>query len=558
MRHNFKDPMRLIPDPGTVHGSWIMGQEVSQGRPLDVINPFSGEPMGQISLSGTEVGEQAVDAAVEAFPLWSGLSFEERGRHLSRFSRLVERNQDALAGLVSLEQGKPVTEAIFTELFATADAWRHLARNARRKLETERADYQNPLLASRHGEIRYEPAGPTLVITPWNYPLMIPAIEVAQALAVGNTVVLKPSYFTPFSALAIQRLAERAGIPPGVINTALVSDEAASSLVSHPGIARISFTGGEETARQVMTAASKSLTPMLLELGGKDAAIVLADCKLDRTAMGVAWGGLTNAGQVCVGVERIYVERAIAAPFLERLAAICQSLRLGDPLHPQIDMGPMTTEFQRNIVREHVTDAVARGAEILVGGVVPDGPGNFFPPTLMAGVDHSMRLMRDETFGPVLPVMIVDSLEEAVRLANDSRYGLVASIWTEDARKAEWATGRLNSGLVSVNDHGSTYAEPCACFGGEGVSGIGRTHGRHGLLALSRIKHVSSEYRAAPAAWWFPYNNELRRFATTAMTAVFKPGLVGKVSKFGKLFGMRRFRRSARLLSMLKRWRNLF
>jgi succinate-semialdehyde dehydrogenase/glutarate-semialdehyde dehydrogenase len=259
-----------------------------------------------------------------------------------------------------------------------------------------------------------------------------------------------------------------------------------------------------------------------------------------------------------VGVERVYVERAIAAPFLERLAAICQSLRLGDPLHPQIDMGPMTTEFQRNIVREHVADAVARGAEILVGGVVPDGPGNFFPPTLIAGVDHSMRLMRDETFGPVLPVMIVDSLEEAVRLANDSRYGLVSSIWTEDPRKAEWATGRLNSGLVGVNDHGSAYAEPCACFGGEGVSGIGRTHGRHGLLALSRVKHVSSEYRATPAAWWFPYNNELRRFATTAMTAVFRPGLVGKASKFGKLFGMRRFRRSARLLSMLKRWRNFF
>jgi succinate-semialdehyde dehydrogenase/glutarate-semialdehyde dehydrogenase len=550
--------IRLIPDPEREYGSWILGEELPHGRSLEVLNPFEGKPIGRILVGGTEVGDAAVETAERAFPIWSSLSYSDRGRYLARFAQLIERYQDTLSNLIVSEQGKPVTEALVVELFATADFWRHLARHTETILAAEKTVFHNPMLAGRKGEIRFEPAGPTLIITPWNFPLLIPALEVAQALAVGNTVVLKPSLITPFTALAIQRLAEEAGIPPGVVNTALVTDEAAVTLVQHPGIARISFTGGEYSGHKIMRAAADALKSATLEMRGKDAAIVAADCNLERTAVGVAWWGLSNAGQVRIGIERVYVVRSIAEKFLQQLAAVCRSLRMGDPHNPQVDIGPMTIEKERNTVHEHVVDAVARGAEILCGAAVPDGPGTFYPPTLLAGTNHDMHVMRDVTFGPVLPVMIIDSLEEAVEMANDSRYGLAASVWTEDRHKAEWVAKRLRVGMVGINDHASGYVEPSACFGGEGFSGVGRSHGRHGLASLTRIKHVSYEYRAPFAAWWFPYTHELKNFLSTALTAIHQQGFIRKLTKLRRLITMRHFRRSTRFGVLIRRWRSLF
>lgn len=552
------NPLQLIPDPEKEYGSWILGEELPQGRPLEVNDPYEERPLGQILVGGTEVGDCAVETAERAFPIWSSLSYAERGRCLARFAQLIEHYQDTLSQLIVSEQGKPVTEALVVELFAAADFWRHLARHTEKILSAEKTVFQNPLLAGRKGEIRFEPAGPTLIITPWNYPLLIPAIEVAQALAVGNTVVLKPSLVTPFTALAIQRLAEEAGVPPGVVNTALVTDEAAVALVQHSGIARISFTGGEYSGHKIMKAAADVFKSATLEMRGKDAAIVAADCDLERTAVGVAWWGLSNAGQVRIGIERVYVVRAIAEEFLVRLVAVCRSLRMGNPHQPQIDIGPMTLKQQRDIVHEHVVDAVARGAEIMCGAALPEGSGTFYPPTLLANADHDMHVMKDVTFGPVIPVMIVDSLEEAVELANDSRYGLAASVWTEDASKAEWAARRLRVGMVGINDHASGYVEPSACFGGEGFSGVGRSHGRHGLASLTRIKHVSYEYKAPFAAWWFPYTHELKNFLSTALTAIHQRGFVRKLTKLRRLVTMRHFRRSARFGVLIRRWRSLF
>lgn len=552
------NPLQLIPDPEREYGSWILGEELPHGKTIEVLNPYEGEPLGRILVGGTEVGEAAVETAERAFPIWSSLSFSERGYYLARFARLIEQYQDALSTLIVSEQGKPITEAIVVELFASADFWKHLAHNTENILASEKTTFQNPMLAGRKGEIRFEAAGPTLIITPWNFPFLIPALEVAQALAVGNTVVLKPSLVTPFSALAIQKLVEDAGIPPGVVNTALITDEATVSLVQHPDIARISFTGGEQSGHKVMKAAADVLKSATLDLRGKDAAIVAADCNLERTAVGIAWWGLSNAGQVRIGIERVYVVRSIATKFIDQLATVCRSLRMGDPKHSQVDIGPMTIKSQRNIVHEQVVDAVARGADILCGAAIPQGKGTFYPPTLLTDTNHDMHVMRDVTFGPVLSVMVVDSLEEAVEMANDSRYGLAASVWTEDRQMAEWMASRLKVGMVGINDHASGYVEPSACFGGEGFSGVGRSHGRHGLAALTRIKHVSYEYRAPFAAWWFPYTHELKNFLSTALTTIHRQGFVRKLTHLRRLITMRHFRRSTRFGVLIRRWRSLF
>ncbi len=558
MVERLKDPMKLIPDGEKVSGSWIGGQEYPIGRLVDVDNPATGEPFARIQLGGTEVAEMAVLAARKAFPVWSNLSYEERGRYLIRFARLLERFQDAIATLIATEQGKPMTEALAVELFASADTCRYLARNAAEDLAPEKHTYQNPLMAGKRGVVRFEPAGPVLIITPWNLPFLIPTTEVVQALAAGNTVVLRPSPVAPFSALALQRLLERADLPPGVVNTALVTDEAMFCLARNPVIRRISFLGSQVGGQRIMTAAAEALTPVTLQMDGKDAAIICADCDLERTTMGVAWWGLANAGQVSAGIQRVYVERSIARPFLERLARIVASLRVGDPLHPQTDIGPMTLARQRDVVIGHVADAVARGAKLLVGGNVPTGPGWYYPPTLLAGVDHSMPVMRKDTYGPVIPVMVVDSIDEAVSLANDSPYGMAASVWTENPGRARIIARQLRVGSVGINDHGTGYGEPQATFGGEGRSGIGRTHGRYGLIGMSAIKHVSEEYHARRPPWWFPYNHELRDYLRSAFAAVYRPGFGIKFERVRHILSLKRFRRAARLGALLKRWRSIF
>jgi len=317
--------LKLLPDPDQEYSSWIMGEEILQGRPTEVVNPCDGTTLGHILVGGTEVGEIAVEAAVRAFPVWRDLSFYQRGRCLEKFAQLIVSYQEKLVDLLAREQGKPVAESYAIELMVSADFWRHLSRHARRILETEKTVFRNPMLTGRKGEIRFEPAGPTMFITPWNYPLLTPAIQVAQALAVGNSVILKPSLVTPFTALAIQWMAEEAGVPPGVVNTVLINDEAAASIIQHPDIARIGYTGGEYSGRKILRSAAEAMKSVNLEMRGKNAAIVASDCNIERTAVGLAWWGFSNAGQIRLGIERVYVEREIEAEFLDRLATVCDS-----------------------------------------------------------------------------------------------------------------------------------------------------------------------------------------------------------------------------------------
>jgi acyl-CoA reductase-like NAD-dependent aldehyde dehydrogenase len=295
----------------------------------------------------------------------------------------------------------------------------------------------------------------------------------------------------------------------------------------------------------VMAAAAENLTPVLLELGGKDATIVCRDADLDRAAKGVVWGAFMNAGQTCASVERVYVERDVAEPFLARVLEETRKLREGDPARGTVDVGPMTLERQRRIVEEHVADAVARGARVLAGGRPPDGPGLHYPPTVLVDVDHRMKVMKEETFGPVLPVMVVDGLDEAIRLANDSDYGLTASGWTRDPETARRLQRELAAGVVSINDHASSFGEPTAPWGGVRHSGIGRTHGLLGLREMVQPKYVSLDRGRGAELWWYPYSADFASLMAVAAPALYSTSLLARLrgqlrlTLFGRLW--RRF-----------------
>jgi acyl-CoA reductase-like NAD-dependent aldehyde dehydrogenase len=301
------------------------------------------------------------------------------------------------------------------------------------------------------------------------------------------------------------------------------------------------------TGRKVMIGAARNLTPVVLELGGKDAAVVCRDADLDRASRGLVWGAFLNAGQTCASVERVYVERPVAEEFLRRVVEQTRALRQGDPSQGEVDVGPMTMERQRRIVEEHVADAVQRGARVLTGGQTPAGPGWFYPPTVLTDVDHTMRIMREETFGPVLPVMVVDSVDEAIRLANDSDYGLTASGWTRDAGTARRLQQELAAGAVTINDCVYSFAEPTAPWGGFKHSGIGRTHGTAGLKEMVQVKYVSRDTVKKPVLWWFPYDREMGVVASASAQAMHAPSFWTRMRNQLRLFATKRFRQRANL-----------
>jgi succinate-semialdehyde dehydrogenase/glutarate-semialdehyde dehydrogenase len=335
-------------------------------------------------------------------------------------------------------------------------------------------------------------------------------------------------------------------------------DAVAGALVEDPRVGKIVFTGSMATGRKVMAAAARNLTPVVLELGGKDPAIVCRDADLERAARGIVWGAFVNAGQTCASVERVYVDREVADAFVARVVDETRRLRVGDPASADTDVGPLTLERQRRVVEEHVQDAVARGAKVLVGGVRAEGPGWFYPPTVLVGADHTMRVMREETFGPVLPIMAVASLDEALALANDSEYGLTASGWTRDPETARRLQEGLSAGVVTINDCLYSYGEPTAPWGGVKHSGLGRVHGLAGLKEMVQAKYVSRDRGRGPMFWWYPYGPELLRLAATAGPALHARSLWSRLRHQARLLASRRFRARVRLRTLLKHADRLF
>jgi len=429
-------------------------------------------------------------------------------------------------------------ESVSIEIQGSLGILDYYGRHESPTLRTKRVTAHGPLFASKRSAFHFPPLGPTLVISPWNFPFLIPFSDVVSALAAGDAVVLRPSTATPLVALLLGEIFLEAGLPAGAFNVVVSRTAQAEDMILDPRIQTIMFTGSVNVGKRIMELASRNLTKIVLELGGKDPMIVLKDADIERAARGAVWTAFMNCGQSCASIERAYVAREIAPAFIERVTALTKKLQVGDPLAPGTDVGPMTTLGQLETVLEHVAEARAKGASILTGGSrLADRPGYFLPPTVITGVDHSMKVMTEETFGPVLPIMVVQNEEEAITLANDSRYGLTASVWTRDRRTGARIARRLDAGTVTVNDHMYSFTEPKAIWGGIKQSGVGRSHGPYGLLNLVNTKFVSTDFRRTKEQiWWFPYAPKKTAAVGKSLALIYGTG-VGQ--KLKTIFGLR-------------------
>ena len=476
------------------------------------INPATGAVRREFECAGEREVFDAVARAGSAQSAWAEWGVRRRIAVLRAFQSKLHESKSEIAEAITREAGKPVAEALTTEVLVVLDAARFLIENAWRLLRDEPVPHGNLATKLKRGRLLREPYGVIGIISPWNYPFSIPATEALAALVAGNAVVLKPSEFTPLIALALASLLHAAGFPKDVFQV-LIGDGATGAALLRAPIDKLVFTGSVATGKRIAAVAAERLLPVVLELGGKDPMIVLDDADLDVASSGAVWGAFVNAGQACLSVERCYVHRSLYETFLAACVDKTEKLRIGHGEDPNTDIGPMIHERQLQFVEAQVQDAVARGARVLTGGArIPELGTNFYRPTVVAGVAPDMRVMREETFGPVLPVMPFDTDDEAVRLANGSEYGLSASIWTRNSARGERLARRLHAGTVMVNDVVSCFGISEAPHGGVKASGLGRTHGRFGVEEMVRMKYLDVDrVPQIKKVWWYGYGENFRR-----------------------------------------------
>ncbi|HET8906676.1 MAG TPA: aldehyde dehydrogenase family protein [Ktedonobacterales bacterium] len=480
---------------------WINGalRAAANGQTLPVQDPATEEVIDQVPAGNADDVRAAVDAASAAFHAWRRISAGERAELLHEVAAKLTARTEALATLLTREGGKPLVENR-DEMSWSAACFRYyaeLGRNSRGRVIPSIEPSQLALVLK-------EPYGVVGAIVPWNYPILLMAWKVAPALAAGNTVVIKPSEMTPLTTLALAEVFDH--LPPGVVNIVTgYGKDAGEPLVLDPRVRVIAFTGSLETGRHIARIAADQIKKLHLELGGKDAFIVAEDADLDIAVPGVAWAALLNTGQVCTSTERVYVHESIAPRFVDRIVDYARGLRLGSGMNPDTDVGPMIGAQYRAKVEAHVEDARAHGAQILAGGQRPAGQprGFFYEPTVLTGVDHSMRIMREETFGPTIPIMTYRRFDDAIQLANDSPFGLGANLYTHDARKVKQFYEEVQAGTLWVND--PLTDNDAGPFGGMKMSGNGRELGEEGLDEFRETKHLHWDFEGGAKPWWYPY-----------------------------------------------------
>jgi acyl-CoA reductase-like NAD-dependent aldehyde dehydrogenase len=496
-----------LPDSGD---STAPAPGVGAGIPVE--NPATGETIATVpDLDAAAVAQMAARArAVQ--PEWEAYGFEGRARILRRAQKWVMDNAERIVQTICSETGKTYEDAELAEIGYAGNAFGFWAREASHYLADEKIKSSQVLVKGKKIVLRYRPLGLIGVIGPWNYPLTNSFGDCIPALAAGNAVIMKPSEITPLTSLLLAEGMRECGLPEDVLQIATGRGETGAALVEQ--VDMIMFTGSTRTGRKVAEAAARRLIPASLELGGKDPMIVLSDADLERAANFATYYSMQNAGQTCISIERVYVEEPVYDEFVSKVSEKVRSLRVGRPSGPgSVEVGAITFPPQIDVIKDHVDDAVQKGARVLAGGAVAPGPGRFFEPTVLVDVDHSMKCMTEETFGPTLPIMKVRDAEEAVRLANDSEYGLGASVFSRDTHRGEEIARRIEAGAANVNDAMINYTVLELPMGGAKASGLGSRHGAGGIrkYCSQQAIVVTPKLAMKKEVFMYPYKTRTSR-----------------------------------------------
>ena len=512
---------------------------------LTSFNPYTGEPLGSVEVDSYE----SVILKIEHLKRinFNRTSIVKRMELLKKLGYKIVEKHKKIAELIVREQGKPMVEAKGVEILAVVDSIFFLAENLGKFLSEQKIKHYTPFFSHKEGFLRYEPYGVALVISPWNYPFAIPMIDIALSLAAGNSVLFKPSSLTPFVGKEIGKLCKEVGLPVEVV---VMKGKEIEKVIEKVDL--VVFTGSTEIGKRISTIGSNNLKKLILELGGKDPMIVLDDVNIDRAVAGCIWGSLVNAGQTCAAIERVYVHSSIYDDFIQLLIEKIKYVKTGDPLLIGTDMGPIVSEPQINSIKFHIKDAINKGATVVYGG---KRDGFILIPTVLINVDHGMLLMREETFGPVIPVKVFEKEEEVIDMANDSIYGLTASIWTGDRERGIRMAKRIEAATVTINDHGYSFGEPSVFWGGFKMSGIGLSHGVHGIKEMSRLKFISVDDDSFnEEIWWYPYDQKKYKLFNDGIDFMFGESFIRRAETLLKNVDLVNKMRIKNLLSVAKRF----
>lgn len=502
----------------------------ANGAFIESFNPSTGELIDRVHSFTNEEAEAALARARAAQPRWAALGLEGRLAILRRFQHILVERADEICRLIAAENGKPLSEAMSTEVMPLIDLTGYFIKNAPRIL----ADKNIPLhiLKHRKSTLVYRPRGVMLVISPWNFPFTIAGGSIVMGLIAGNVILQKPASLTPLIAVKTRELFDAAGLDADVFQV-LTGPGAMASHLIEVGVDYVNFTGSTAVGKHVASVCGRKMIPCSMELGGKDPLYVTDDADLDVAASAIVWGGLANAGQICASVERVYVQERVYESVLAKVVDRVRALRMGNPLGAsEVDVGPMVDRGQLEIVEKQVNAAVAAGARVLVGGKRGTGPGQFFEPTVLVDTTETMDVVHEESFGPLLPIMKVKDDEEFIRRANDSIYGLTGYIFSSDKARAQSIARRLEAGTVMINDVLITHGAPETPWQGVKESGLGKVHSDQGLRDLCFPYHINEDHLVPPRANFFayPYSRAQYERLISGAHALFGKTLGDKIS----------------------------